>query len=96
LKILDDKIRVVFYDDTTLNFESEKEDELRKTGFSKEGRHPHPQIVLALLVSRGGYPLAYDIFKGNEFEGHTLLPLIDALKSNINPQLSLETDIVFS
>src|SRR5690606_32784399 len=53
---------------------------LRKTGFSKEGKHQNPQIVLGLLVSKKGYPLAYEIFEGNKFEGHTMLPVIDAFK----------------
>ncbi len=44
-------ISVLFYDVTTLYFEAEKEDELRKTGFSKDGKHQHPQIVLGLSVS---------------------------------------------
>lgn len=57
---------MVFYDVTTLYFEIDDEDELRKTGFSKEGKHQHPQIVLGLLVSVDGYPLAYEIFEGNK------------------------------
>ena len=80
LKILNNNISIVFYDVTTLYFEIEKEDELRKTGFSKEGRHQHPQIILGLLVSTDGYPLAYDIFEGNRFEGHTMLPVINSFK----------------
>lgn len=80
LGILDNKINIVFYDVTTVYFEAESEDELRRTGFSKEGKHQHPQIVLGLLVSKGGYPLAYDIFKGNQFEGYTMLPIIEAFK----------------
>ena len=80
LKILDEKIKVVFYDVTTMYFEIEAEDELRKTGFSKEGRHQNPQIVLGLLVAKNGYPLAYDIFEGNKFEGHTMMPIIDGFK----------------
>ena len=51
-------IDVLFYDITTLYFEADYEDDLRKTGFSKEGRHSNPQIILGLLVSLGGYPLA--------------------------------------
>lgn len=78
--ILGTEISVVFYDVTTVYFESDNEDELRKTGFSKEGKHQNPQIVLGLLVSKNGYPLAYDVFEGNKFEGHTMLPLIDAFK----------------
>ena len=82
--ILDSEISVVFYDVTTIYFESDNEDELRKTGFSKEGKHQNPQIVLGLLVSKNGYPLAYDIFEGNKFEGHTMLPIIDTFKEKYN------------
>ena len=80
LRILGNDIRVVFYDVTTLYFEIDEGDDLRKTGFSKEGKHQNPQIVLGLLVSKGGYPLAYDIFEGSQFEGHTLLPVINSFK----------------
>jgi transposase len=80
LNVLNREISIVFYDVTTLYFEAESEDELRKTGFSKDGKHQHPQIVLGLLVSKGGYPVAYDIFEGNKFEGHTMLPIINAFK----------------
>jgi transposase len=70
------QIGVMFYDVTTLYFETDKEDELRKTGFSKEGRHSNPQIILGLLVSIDGYPLAYCIHEGNKYEGHTMLPVV--------------------
>ncbi|CAN5464676.1 IS1634 family transposase [soil metagenome] len=81
LKVLGKDIRLVFYDVTTLYFEIDGEDTLRKTGFSKEGKHHRPQIVLGLLVSEGAYPLAYEIFQGNTFEGHTMLPVLDAFKA---------------
>lgn len=91
--ILNNDISVVFYDVTTVYFEIDNEDELRKTGFSKEGKHQNPQIVLGLLVSKNGYPLAYDIFEGNKFEGHTMLPVIDAFREKYNlPQLVIVTD----
>lgn len=80
LKILGNKLAIVFYDVTTLYFEIADEDDLRKTGFSKDGKHRHPQIILGLLVSAGGYPLAYEIFEGNKFEGHTMLPIVEAFK----------------
>lgn len=80
LEVLGGGISMVFYDVTTLYFEIDNEDELRKTGFSKEGKHQNPQIVLGLLVSKNGYPLSYDIFEGNKFEGHTMLPVLDTFK----------------
>jgi transposase len=79
-QILAGDISIVFYDVTTLYFEIKQEDELRKTGFSKEGRHQNPQIVLGLLVSVGGYPLAYEIYKGNKFEGDTMLPVVNLFR----------------
>jgi len=79
-KILGGVISVVFYDVTTLYFQIDAEDELRKRGFSKEGKHQNPQIVLGLLVSIDGYPLVFDIFEGNKFEGHTMLPVLEAFK----------------
>ena len=75
-QILGGHIGVLFYDVTTLYFESDYEDELRRTGFSKEGRHRNPQIILGLLVSIDGYPLAYCIHEGNKYEGHTMLPVV--------------------
>ena len=83
-QILGGHIGVLFYDVTTLYFEADYEDELRKTGFSKEGRHKNPQIILGLLVSIDGYPLAYSIHEGNKYEGHTMLPVVTAFVSKYN------------
>ena len=84
LKVLKGDISVVFYDVTTIYFEADIEDEFRKTGFSKEGKHQNPQIVLGLLVSSGGYPMAYEIFEGNKFEGHTMLPVLESFRAKYN------------
>jgi len=81
LKVLDGKISVVFYDMTTLYFEAEDEDDLRKTGFSKDGKHSNPQIFLGLLVGTGGYAIGYDIYEGNIFEGHTLIPFLEKISA---------------
>lgn len=66
----------VFYDVTTLYFESFTPDELRKNGFSKDNKSNQPQIVIGLVVTREGFPMAYDVFAGNTFEGNTFLPVI--------------------
>lgn len=75
------QITVVFYDMTTLYFESENEDDLRKIGFSKDGKFRNPQIMLGLLVGQNGYPIGYDIFPGNTFEGHTLIPTLKSIQT---------------
>ena len=79
-KILRGSIAIVFYDLTTLYFEAEDEDDLRRIGFSKDGKFQKPQIMLGLLVGEGGLPIGYDIFQGNTFEGHTLLPMLEKIQ----------------
>ena len=69
---------------TTLYFEASDEDDLRKTGFSKDGKHQQPQIYLGLLVGLGGYAIGYDIFEGNIYEGHTLIPTLQKFEKKFN------------
>lgn len=76
-KILGGTIGIVFYDVTTLYFETTLVDELRTPGFSKDGKTTESQIVLGLLVSKDGYPLSYSIFNGAQYEGRTMIPVID-------------------
>ena len=76
-KILGGKIGLMFYDVTTLYFESDYGDELRVPGFSKDGKHSQPQVVLGLLVSKEGYPLSYSLFNGSQYEGRTMLPIVE-------------------
>ena len=67
---------LLFYDVTTLYFETFEEDDLRKNGFSKDNKSNQPQILIALMVSKEGFPITYEIFSGNTFEGHTILPVV--------------------
>ncbi len=68
---------LLFYDVTTLYFETFQEDELRRNGFSKDNKSQQPQILVALMVTREGFPIAYSIFSGNTFEGHTIIPVVN-------------------
>ena len=83
-RILGGKIGLLFYDVTTLYFESDYGDELRETGFSKDGKHSQPQVVLGLLVSKDGYPLSYSIFNGSQYEGRTMLPVVEDFVQRFN------------
>lgn len=76
-RVMNGEIIVTFYDVTTLYFESESEDDLRRVGFSKEGKIARPQIQLGLFTTLEGYPLSFEVYEGNKYEGHTL---IDVLK----------------
>jgi hypothetical protein len=70
-------VSLVLYDVTTLYFEAEKEDDLRKVGYSKE-RRVDPQIVVGLLVDRCGFPLEIGCFEGNKAETLTIVPIVKA------------------
>lgn len=67
----------VLYDVTTLYFETFKDDELRVPGFSKDNKPQQPQIVIGLLTTQSGFPLSYEVFSGNTFEGKTMLPIVE-------------------
>lgn len=73
-------ISLVLYDVTTLYFEADKEDELRKVGYSKE-RRVDPQIVVGLLVDRCGFPLEIGCFEGNKAETLTIVPIVKAFQA---------------
>jgi Transposase DDE domain len=74
---------LLFYDVTTLYFESFEEDDLRKNGFSKDNKFQQPQILAALMVTKEGLPISYEVFAGNTFEGHTIIPVVkDFIKKN--------------
>ena len=61
LGLLGQKINVIFYDATTIYFESFDEDELKRNGFSKDHKHNQPQVLLALMVTTEGLPVDYDV-----------------------------------
>jgi len=75
-KKMNQTIAFTFYDVTTLYFESESEDDLRRIGFSKEGKIARPQIQLGLFTTLEGYPLSFEVYEGNKYEGHTLIDIL--------------------
>lgn len=78
------KIDVLFYDLTTIYFETSTQDEIRNFGFSKDGKHQHVQIMLAAIVTTDGLPIDYEEFPGNCYEGHTLIPVINKIRARYN------------
>jgi transposase len=77
-----ESVDVLFYDLTTVYFETSTQDEMRDFGFSKDGKHQHVQVMLALIVTKYGMPIAYEEFPGNCFEGHTLIPVLNKIKDS--------------
>lgn len=79
-RLFGETLNVLYYDCTTLHFESFDEDELRQKGFSKVNKTQETQIVLALAVTQWGFPVDYEVFPGSTYEGHTLQHVIARLK----------------
>lgn len=80
LKLFKEKVNVLFFDVTTLYFESTKYDDLRNFGFSKDCKFKEVQVMLALITTTEGMPITYKTFPGNTYEGHTLLNVIEDLQ----------------
>ena len=78
------KIDVIYFDATTLYFESFTEDEFKKNGYSKDRKFNQPQVVLALMVTKEGLPIGYEAFSGDTFDGHTLIPSLKILREKYN------------
>ena len=75
----------ILTDMTTLYFEASDGDDLRKTGFSKDGKHHRPQIMIGLPAGLGGYLPGYDIYEGNTYEGNTPIPFIMKTSERFSP-----------
>jgi transposase len=74
-------VEVVFYDLTTLHFESQLSDEeLREFGFSKAGKYNEVQVMLGLIIDADGIPVGYELLKGNTYEGHTIAEVIKKIQ----------------
>ena len=78
--LLTEEINLLFYDCTTLYFESFTEDELRSFGYSKDHKFNQGQVLLALMVTREGLPVGYEVFPGNMYEGDTFKHAIEKIK----------------
>ncbi len=80
------ELDVVFYDVTTFYFDSEvqKEGALRQLGFGKDGKIGKTQILFSLLIDKNKVPMGFQIFKGDQYEGHTFEKAIDKLKAKYN------------
>jgi len=92
-KDLGDSLRLILYDVTTLYFDSQAKVGLKDFGFSKDHRPSDTQVVVGLVTNKDGFPLYFDVFKGNTFEGHTFLVTIEkVIKLLNNPKIIVVAD----
>lgn len=90
---LKDSLHLVFYDVTTLAFDSHAKAGLKDFGYSKDHRFQDVQIVVGLVVNRDGFPLYFDVFNGKTFEGKTFISVVEKVKKLLNnPDLVVIAD----
>jgi transposase len=75
---------IVFYDVTTFYYESKSSNDLKKFGYSKDGKFGDVQVVMGLLIDKNGLPIGYELFAGNTFDSKTMVKILDNLKGKFN------------
>lgn len=78
--ILQEKVDVLFYDCTTLYFESFVQDGFKENGYSKDHKFNQSQVLLSLIVSSEGLPIGYEVYPGSQYEGHTVTDAIESIQ----------------
>lgn len=79
-EVVKEELDIVFYDVTTIYFESVIEDGFRKYGYSKDLKINNTQIVMSLAVDKREVPISINIFEGNTYEGKTLIDCLERMK----------------
>lgn len=79
-KEVESTIDLMFFDVTTLYFETCETDELRNFGYSKDCKFNTTQVVLALATTKTGLPIGYKLFPGNTAEITTLIECVKKWK----------------
>ena len=74
---------LVYYDVTNYYFESDKEDEFRRKGVSKEHR-PNPIVQMGLFMDTNGIPITYDLYAGNTNDCLTYRPTFTRMKKEFD------------
>jgi len=78
------KFDVLLYDLTSTYFESDPpfgEDDKRKFGYSRDKRPDCVQVVIALIVTPEGFPLAYEVLAGNTSDKTTLRAFLQKIEA---------------
>jgi transposase len=75
-------VSIVFYDLTTIYFESQQADALKRYGYSKDNKTDCVQVVIGLVINQDGLPISYHLFPGNTYEGKTVVPVLNKLKED--------------
>ncbi|MDJ1649075.1 IS1634 family transposase, partial [Mycoplasma phocimorsus] len=67
-------IELVFYDSSTVYFESFVREGLRVPGYSKDGKFKEDQVVIGMATDENGIPIMLKVFRGNTADCNTFIP----------------------
>lgn len=84
MNLFNSKVDIVFYDVTTLSFETQQMNEILQMGYSKDKKFNESQVVLGMSIDQDKMPVSFEIYPGNTFEGHTFKDAIETMKSRYN------------
>ena len=87
--LLNKPVQALFFDCTTLYFESFQTDDLKQPGYSKDAKFKESQVLLALMVTEEGLPVGFEVLPGASFEGKSLLPTIERMKTQFDLKKSI-------
>jgi len=73
-------VDLIFYDTTSVYFETDDEDDIRRRGHSKDGKGDCPQVVVGLAVTRDGIPVKSWVFPGNTADVSTIEKVKEELR----------------
>ena len=72
---------VLLYDLTSTYFEGEMEENPKaRRGYSRDSRPDCLQVVIGLVITPDGFPLAYEVMDGNTSEHRTLKPFLERIE----------------
>jgi transposase len=71
---------LLLYDVTSTYFEGVADPAIAKRGYSRDHRPDCVQVNIALVVSREGMPLGYEIFAGNTPDVTTVQPMVESME----------------
>jgi len=83
LSMFDSPVDLVFYDITSTYFTGDaslEEDDIRRFGYSRDGRFDQRQVTLGVVMTRDGIPLCHHVFPGNTVDKTTVAGVVKDLK----------------
>jgi transposase len=84
-ELFDYKVDLVFYDLTSSYVEGVADwSEILKRGYSRDKRGDCKQIVIALVVTEGGFPVTFRVFEGNRLDKSTLEEMVQDLQDRFS------------